>query len=313
MNLTLAANLIREQQAKLDMQEATICRMQEEMNIAKEIWRQQVGRSSSLRSDSDCIPTTRDDSHSLMNETAKIIADSSRIEKEAPICDAVDEDAWNCFALKYSVYLTKGGKKPLKDLITLNVMNYYKRRLPNHNLQLMPSVNLFDLISDLNKSILDPLSILDTKLSMESITTFEKKKVQEYISSFINILESYPVIEESCQEEAIVNLFFAKLYPISLKDAMQKLCLKTVSLAITKLHEKIQTKDIQFAENTQDKKLGGEVYNGSTSLNSKFCLNCKFHKDTTFKKTHNIWQCRNIDFCFRCDKKHLAMGPHCPP
>ena len=109
-----------------------------------------------------------------------------------------------------------------------------------------------------------------------------------------------------------MNLFFAKLYPTSLKDAMQKLCLKTVSLAITKLHEKIQTKDIQFAENTQDKKLGGEVYNGSTSLNSKFCLNCKFHKDTTFKKTHNIWQCRNIDFCFRCDKKHLAMGPHCP-
>ena len=175
MNLTTAATLIREQQAKLDMQEATICRMQEEMNIAKEIWRQQVGRSSSLRSDSDCIPTTRDDSHSLMNETAKIIADSSRIEKEAPICDAVDEDAWNCFALKYSVYLTKGGKKPLKDLITLNVMNYYKRRLPNHNLQLMPSVNLFDLISDLNKSILDPLSILDTKLSMESITTLRKK------------------------------------------------------------------------------------------------------------------------------------------
>ena len=51
MNLTTAANLIREQQAKLDIQEATICRMQEEMNIAKEIWRQQVGRSSSLRSD----------------------------------------------------------------------------------------------------------------------------------------------------------------------------------------------------------------------------------------------------------------------
>ena len=106
MNLTTAANLIREQQAKLDIQEATIRRMQEEMNIAKEIWLQQVGRSSSVRSDPDCIPATRDDSHSLINETAKIIADSSRIEKADPICEAVDEDAWNSFSLEYSVYLT---------------------------------------------------------------------------------------------------------------------------------------------------------------------------------------------------------------
>ena len=312
MHLSTTSNLIREQQAKLDMQEAIIRQMQDEMNIAKQIWLQQVVPTSGTRSVHDQNVPNSGDSQTLMNETAKIIADSSQIEKNAPICDKVDEDAWNSFALEYNVYLTKGGKKPLRDLLTLNVMNYYKRRLPGQNLLSMQSANLFDLISGLNQSILDPISILDNKLTMEPIMAFNKKKVQEYISSFITILESYPVIENSCQEEAIVNLFYSKLYPTSLRDAMQKMCLKTVSLAITKLHDKIQTKDIQFSENTQDKKLGGHVLNGSISSSTKICLNCKFNKDPSVQKAHKIWNCRNIDFCCRCNKKHLAMGPYCP-
>ena len=67
MHLSSTSNLILEQQAKLDMQEAIIRQMQDEMNIAKQIWLQQVVPTSGTRSVHDPNVPNPDDSQILMN------------------------------------------------------------------------------------------------------------------------------------------------------------------------------------------------------------------------------------------------------
>ena len=71
------------------------------------------------------ISSATDSPNHLMMETARIIQDSSTVEKTSPFLDGVDEALWHVFSLKFIHYRTKGGKKPTRDLLSPSVLNYY--------------------------------------------------------------------------------------------------------------------------------------------------------------------------------------------
>ena len=62
---------------------------------------------------------------SLMTETAKIIQDSSTLEKNSPYLKNVTEESWAAFSLLYAHYRKKGGMKHTRDLMSQEVLNYY--------------------------------------------------------------------------------------------------------------------------------------------------------------------------------------------
>ena len=85
-----------------------------------------------------------------------------------------------------------------------------------------------------------------------------------------------------------------------------------INLAIQELHQKLKTKDIQEFENTRNliKHDVSEISSTSTPLKIK-CANCQHSTKPENSLLHKIWNCRDIDFCYRCNLKHLALGPHC--
>ena len=78
--------------------------------------------------------------------------------------------------------------------------------------------------------------------------------MQQYISSFITLLQNYPIIRIKCKEEAIVKQFKKKLQPTTLSQDMLNLEIKEVTEAIQTLHSKLKTMDIQHFENTRNLK-----------------------------------------------------------
>ena len=62
----------------------------------------------------------------VMTATAKMIQDSSNVEKTSPFLSNVNEVAWKSFSLKYLSYRQKGGNKPTRDLFSPEVFNYYR-------------------------------------------------------------------------------------------------------------------------------------------------------------------------------------------
>jgi len=145
---------------------------------------------------------------------------------------------------------------------------------------------------------------------MEKSNVYDKKKIQNYISMFLTLRQNYLVIEESCEAEAIVEIFYNKLQPVSLAEDMKFLKIKDVKKSVTALLENLQSKDIQLAENNREKS-SQPVSKQSQGEGKKECLNCIHNKKEDATTNHKLWWCKNIDFCFKCNKKHLAFGPDC--
>jgi len=69
------------------------------------------------------IRNVQSPANNLMVETAKIIQDSSTVEKNSPFLKNVNEDSWAAFSLLYTHYRKKGGLKPTRDLLSPEVLN----------------------------------------------------------------------------------------------------------------------------------------------------------------------------------------------
>ena len=115
----------------------------------------------------------------------------------------------------------------------------------------MDDDELFNGINALNQPSLDPMDVLISGLSMKANKSYDKNMVQQYISSFITLLQNYPVINNKCKQEAIVKQFYKKLQPNTLSQDMLNLEIKDVTEAIQTLHAKLKTMDIQHYENSR--------------------------------------------------------------
>ena len=111
-------------------------------------------------------PPDVNSSNLLMIETAKIIQDSSSVEKTSPFLDGVDEASWQAFSLKFIHYRTKGGNKPTRDLLSPSVMHYYGSQIVN-NIWTMNDIDLYWAINNTNQPNLEPINILISSLSMK--------------------------------------------------------------------------------------------------------------------------------------------------
>ena len=112
----------------------------------------------------------------LMSATAKMIQDSSNVEKNSPFLSNVDEVAWKSFSLKYLSYRQKGGNKPTRDLFSPEVINYYKFQIDG-DINLMSDDLLFQSISNVNQPVLDPMNLLISSISMKPSKFYNKKCV----------------------------------------------------------------------------------------------------------------------------------------
>jgi hypothetical protein len=68
------------------------------------------------------------------------------------------------------------------------VLNYYSFQISG-DLLTMDDTILFDGINSLNQPSLDPMDVLISGLSMKFNKDYDKNLVQQYISSFITLLE----------------------------------------------------------------------------------------------------------------------------
>ena len=221
-------------------------------------------------------PPDANSSNLLMMETARIIQDSSSVEKTSPYLDGVDEVSWQAFSLKFIHYRTKGGKKPTRDLLSPSVTHYYGSQIAG-NIWQMGDIDLYYAINTINQPNLEPINILISSLSMKPSKVYVKKLVQEYISSFLTVLANFPIIRNQCAPYAVVKQLFKKLQPHSLAQDMLNLEINDVNLAVQTLHQKLKTKDIQEFENSRNsvKHDVSEPSSASTGFKLK-CANCQY-------------------------------------
>ena len=264
------------------------------------------------RNSSSPVHAVSNPAQSLMTETAKIIQDSSTVEKNSPYLKNVNEESWAAFSLLYAHYRKKGGMKATRDLMSPEVLNYYSFQITDDLLTLDNDI-LFDSINSLNQPSLDPMDILISGLSMKFNKSYDKNLVQQYISSFITLLQNYPIIKKKCKQEAIVKQFYKKLQPTTLSQDMLNLEIKDVTEAIQTLHAKLKTMDIQHYENSRGvkKQAVTESIELQRKISAEKCANCKFSTKPETAQLHRIWKCHDVNFCHRCDQKHLALGPQC--
>lgn len=119
---------------------------------------------------------------------------------------------------------------------------------------------------------------------------YDKNLVQQYISSFITLLQNYPIINTKCKQEAIVKQFYKKEPPASLSQNMLNLEIKDVTEAIQTLHSKLKTMDIQHYENSRGARK--PVVTGSSDVHQNKsadkCANCKFSTKPEHAQLHRI-------------------------
>ena len=91
--------------------------------------------------------------NNLMVETARIIQDSSTVEKNSPFLKNVNEDYWAAVSLLYTHYRKKGGLKPTRDLLSPEVLNYYAFQISGDLLTMYDKI-LFDGINALKSAFI---------------------------------------------------------------------------------------------------------------------------------------------------------------
>ena len=146
--------------------------------MLQELYDEQVAKNEALekrledleaRLSGNIIPPVRivqNSANTLMAETAKIIQDSSSVEKNSPFLKNVNEDSWAAFLLLYTHYRKKGGLKPTRGLMSPEVLNYYSFQISG-DLLTMDDTILFDGINSLNQPSSDPMNVLISGLSMQ--------------------------------------------------------------------------------------------------------------------------------------------------
>ena len=94
---------------------------------------------------------------------------------------------------------------------------------------------------------------------------------------------------------------------------MLNLEIKDVKEAIQTLHSKLKTMDIQHYENSRGvkKSVVTESNENSRKITVEKCANCKFSSKPEKFQLHRLWYCHDLHYCFRCNSKHLALGPDC--
>ncbi len=250
--------------------------------------------------------------NSFMRGAAQVIQDSTQVEKSSPYLDSVTTEAWNGFDVKFEIYLAKTGKKFLRDCMKQEVLTYYQAQIPG-NCRTMSCIDLRSALKTINQPFLDPMALLRTSLHMDSTESYNSEKTKNYLCSFLNLLERYPIIETSLSGSSIAKMFFTKLHPKELSDSMLDLQVQSKEEATSALLSKIRIRDIALAEIPQHK-----TANNTAQLNGKppsknICANCIHSTDPAIKSNHRTWFCKKItEFCYKCNKKHMAYGQFCP-
>ena len=127
--------------------------------------------------------------------------------KESPFLKNVNEESWFTFSLSYSNYWKKGGIKRIYDMLSQEALSYYQFQVAEDILQMNDDI-LFRTINTLNQPNMEPLEILICGISMEESKSYNKSVIRQYISSFITILASYPIIQAECMPQAIIKQFY---------------------------------------------------------------------------------------------------------
>jgi len=245
----------------------------------------------------------------LMADTAKITQDLSILEKNAPkLIDNSSIAFWKFWPL-YLQYTLNGGNKKLEELIQHEPTIYYQRIFEN-KLTFFSSLELGEKLKDLHQSKLDAATLLSSNLTMENLKVYDKTKTELYLQLFTNLLDRYDQIEEELSGKTIVSILFKNLQPASFSTEMQLLQIETINAATRAISAKMSRKDIAKAENSINSSTINPI--GNPDNKKKGCFNCNSSKDSNVNKNHSIWKCRNIDYCCKCGKKHLALGPSCP-
>ncbi len=211
LNLTYELPAQKSINNKLEAQMLLMQQMLENLAL-----RDQHNRDARVNSPSPIIPPDQ----SFLNGAAQVIQDSTQVEKSSPFLDSVATDAWNAFDVKFDIYRGKCGKKFLRDCIKQEVLTYYQAQIPN-NCRTMLCNDLRIALKNINRPFLDPMAILRTSLSMDATTTYNSEKTKNYLSSFLNLLERNPIIENSLSGASIVKMFFTKLQPKELSDSIE--------------------------------------------------------------------------------------------
>jgi len=82
--------------------------------------------------------------------------------------------------------------------------------------------------------------------------------------------------------------------------------------ATSTLLTKIRTRDIAMAEMPK-KSTSVQQQSNKQNKQKNVCDNCKHSTDSSIKSNHKTWFCKKIsEFCYKCNKKHMAFGPSCP-
>jgi len=135
-------------------------------------------------------------------------------------------------------------------MISQETLTYYQAQITTQ-CRSMPCSELYKTLKKINQPFLDPMAILRTNLSMEASTIYSSDKTKKYLSSFLNLLERNPSIENSLSGASIAKMFFSKLQPPELARAMDDLQVQSKEEATSALLSKIHTRDIALAENMQ--------------------------------------------------------------
>jgi len=259
----------------------------------------------------ETIPEVPLQENSFLSGAAQVIQDSTQVEKSSPFLDSVSSESWLNFDVKFLIYRAKKGRKLLRDMIKQEVVTYYQAQIME-NVRIIPCEELYQRLKKINQPFLDPMAILRTNLSMDHSTEYDSDKTKNYLSSFLNLLERNPIIEQTLSGASIAKMFFSKLQPKELSDYMLDLQVQSKMEATSTLLTKIRTRDIAMAEMPK-KSTSVQQQSNKQNKQKNVCDNCKHSTDSSIKSNHKTWFCKKIsEFCYKCNKKHMAFGPSCP-
>jgi len=156
----------------------------------------------------ETIPAIPIQDNYFLSGAAQVIQDSTQVEKSSPFLDSVSSESWLNFDVKFLIYRAKKGRKLLRDMIKQEVVTYYQAQIME-NVRIIPCEELYQRLKKINQPFLDPMANLRTNLSMDHSTEYDSDKTKNYLSSFLNLLERNPIIEQTLSGASIAKMFFS--------------------------------------------------------------------------------------------------------
>ena len=223
----------------------------------------------------------------LMYQTAKLIADSSDLEKNMKKWDDPTQNGWIKYKGLYNEYINNGGHKSLFDLCSLNVIITLKTILQINDLKTLNSKDLFNLINKKYKLKTNCQSLLHS-LTMEDIKFYDRTKTERFFTKLLVLLDTHPDIY-SVGEEVIVKSFFTKLKPSYIASQLLFLQIKTIADASKALEDCYMRKDQMLDEILLDQSFNNTFHDVSNDNNKVHIKNkdrkkrdCKGYDDCSF-------------------------------